>query len=87
MISDLLECDIDHYLVVAKVRQRLSASKQAAQNLMWRDLISGSYMMWKSKSSTKFKSQTDFQLWKTWMMMMTTTMWTPIGIVKILERI
>jgi hypothetical protein len=25
------DCDTDHYLVVAKVRERLAASKQAAQ--------------------------------------------------------
>ena len=27
------DCDTDHYLVVAKVRERLAVSKQAAQNL------------------------------------------------------
>jgi len=27
------ECDIDHYLMVAKVRRRLSVSKRAAQEL------------------------------------------------------
>jgi hypothetical protein len=26
------DCDTDHYLVVAKVRERLAVSKQAAQN-------------------------------------------------------
>jgi len=26
------DCDTDHYLVVAKVRERLAASKQATQN-------------------------------------------------------
>ena len=26
------DCDADHYLVVAKVRERLTISKQAAQN-------------------------------------------------------
>jgi hypothetical protein len=34
-------CD-GHYLVVAKFRQRLSVSKQAAQILMWRDFITRS---------------------------------------------
>jgi hypothetical protein len=28
------ECDIDHYLLVAKVRERLSVSKQAAQKFV-----------------------------------------------------
>ena len=27
------DCDTDHYLVIAKVRERLAASKQAAQKL------------------------------------------------------
>jgi len=33
------ECDSDHCLVVAKVRERLTVSKQTAQNLTWKDLI------------------------------------------------
>ena len=36
------DCDTDHYLVVAKVRERLVVSKQVAQKLIWKDLISGS---------------------------------------------
>jgi hypothetical protein len=36
------DCDTDHYLVVAKVRERLVVSKQAAQSFMQRDLISRS---------------------------------------------
>jgi hypothetical protein len=36
------ECDYDPYLVVSKAREILAVSKQAAQNWMWRDLISGS---------------------------------------------
>jgi len=35
------DCDADYYLVVAEVRERLAVSKQAAQNLMEKDLISG----------------------------------------------
>jgi hypothetical protein len=35
------ECDTDHYLVVAKVREILAVNKQAHINLMGRDLISG----------------------------------------------
>ena len=35
------DCDTDHYLVVAKVRERLAVSKKDAQNLMEKDLISG----------------------------------------------
>ena len=36
------DCDIDHYLVVAKVRERLAVSKQQHRSLMGRDLIWGS---------------------------------------------
>jgi len=36
------DCVSDHYLVAAKVTQRLSVIKQAAYSLIWRDLISGS---------------------------------------------
>jgi len=34
--------DTYHYLVVAKVRERMAVSKQAAWKFMWKDLISGS---------------------------------------------
>jgi hypothetical protein len=34
--------DTDHCLVVAKVRERLAESTQAAHYLMWKDLSSGS---------------------------------------------
>jgi len=36
------DCDTDHYLVVAKVRERLPVSKQAAQKFDGEHLISGS---------------------------------------------
>ena len=36
------ECDTDHYLVVAKVKERLAVSKQAAQKFDGKGLISGS---------------------------------------------
>ena len=35
------DCDIGHYLVVAKIRERLAINKQSVKNWMWRDLISG----------------------------------------------
>ena len=35
------ECDTDHYLVVAKVRERLAVNKKADRILMGRDLVSG----------------------------------------------
>ena len=33
------DCDTDHYMVVAKVRERLAVSKHAARIFMGRDLI------------------------------------------------
>ena len=33
------DCDTDHYLVVAKLRERLAVSKQAAQKFDGKDLI------------------------------------------------
>jgi hypothetical protein len=36
------DCDTDHYLVVAKVSERLAVSKKATQKLMQKDFISGS---------------------------------------------
>jgi len=33
------DCDTDHYLVVAKVRERLAVRKQVARSLMGEDLI------------------------------------------------
>ena len=35
------DCDTDHYLVVAKVRERLAVSKQEAQKFDGEDLILG----------------------------------------------
>ena len=32
------DCDTDHYLVIAKVRERLAVGKQAAQRLIGKDL-------------------------------------------------
>jgi endonuclease/exonuclease/phosphatase family metal-dependent hydrolase len=33
------DCDSDHYLVVAKVRERLAVGKQLVKKMVWRDLI------------------------------------------------
>jgi hypothetical protein len=39
-LSGGADSNIDHYLVAAKVMERLAISKQAAKILMWKDLIS-----------------------------------------------
>ena len=36
------DCDNDHYLMIAKVREKLSVSKQSAQSLIAKELISES---------------------------------------------
>ena len=41
-VSGGTDCDTDHYLVVAKVRESLAVSKQVAQEFDVEDLISGS---------------------------------------------
>jgi hypothetical protein len=49
------DCDTDHYLVVAKVRERLAVSKQTTHRVH----------MERAKSSIVLKSQIGPQLWKT----------------------
>jgi len=63
-------CDTGLYLMIAKVRERLSVSKRTAQSLILRDLFSKRYMTPKSSRKIKFKSQIGFELLKTW------TTWT-----------
>jgi hypothetical protein len=43
--SNIGDCDTDHYLVVAKVRERLSVSNQQCRSLMWRAFMLGREMM------------------------------------------
>jgi hypothetical protein len=64
--SRLCYCDIDHYLLVAKVREKLAVSKQTMHifhmerfNLKQMNAVEG-----KEHYRVK-KSQTDSQLWKT----------------------
>jgi hypothetical protein len=42
MIFRGADCDTDHCLVVAEVRERLALSKLGHRSLRWKDLISGS---------------------------------------------
>jgi len=46
------DCDNDHDLVVAKVRERLAAIKQAVQKFDVKDLIFGSKVSWGLGNST-----------------------------------
>jgi hypothetical protein len=45
--KNIIDCDIDHYPMIAKVRDRLSVINEQCKSLIWRHLISRSYMMWK----------------------------------------
>jgi hypothetical protein len=77
------DCDTDHNLVVAKVRERLAVSKRAAQkidterfNVKKLNGVGGML-----KNSIRLQSETCFQLWKT-----KRTVGTSIGHGTILER-
>jgi len=38
--SQGVDCDTDHYLVVAKVRERLAVKNKQYRSLIWKDSIS-----------------------------------------------
>jgi len=59
------DCETDHYLVVAKVRERLAVCEQAAQKFVWKDLMSGSLVSWSLRNSIRVRLQTGLQLWRT----------------------
>jgi hypothetical protein len=59
------DCDSNHYLVVAKVRERLSARKQAAQETDVEGLISRGLVRWRLENSFRLKSPTGLKLWRT----------------------
>jgi hypothetical protein len=59
------DCDHDHNLVVAKAREKLAVSKEAAQNF---DVVRFNLRKlngWRLGNSIRFRSQTDLQLWRT----------------------
>jgi hypothetical protein len=57
--------DTDHYLVVAKDRDRLVASKQAMHNILTERFNLKELNKAEGKDSVRLLSQTDSQLWKT----------------------
>jgi exonuclease III len=76
------DCDTDHYLVVAKVRERLAANKQRSHrfhmerfNLKKLNEVEG------RRSNIVLRSQPGLQLWKIW-----TQRWKLIVPGKLLER-
>jgi hypothetical protein len=70
------DCDTDHHLVVAKIREKLPVSKQAAPKFNLKKLNDVEV-----KEHYQVKSEIGLQLWKTLMMMMPRT---SIGLGKIL---
>jgi hypothetical protein len=55
-----VDCDTNHFLMVAEVKGRLSISKQATrmQTYYWRDIVLKIILGWKVKNSISLKSQT-----------------------------
>jgi hypothetical protein len=60
------DCDTDHCLVVAKIRERLAVSKQPANKMdMDRFNLKNLNEGGKLRNSIRLQSKTYFQLWKT----------------------
>jgi hypothetical protein len=76
------DCDTEHYLVAAKLRERLSVSKRVAQKFDMQRLDLRKLNDAEVKEQCRSKLQTGLQLWKTLMIM-----WIRIGPGKILEKI
>jgi hypothetical protein len=56
------DCDTDHYLVVAKVRERLTVGKRAPQKIDMQKL--NLKMLKRGKLKEMFTVETSLQLWK-----------------------
>jgi hypothetical protein len=59
------ECDMDHYLVVVKVRERLAVSKQAAQKFDGERFNLRKLKEQEVKKRIRLRLQTGLQLWRT----------------------
>jgi hypothetical protein len=75
------DCDTDHYLVVAKVRERLAVSKQAAQKIDTERFNVKKLDEEDVKEQYQVTIRTSLQLWKT-----QRTVGTSTGHETILER-
>ena len=58
------DCDTDHYLVVAKVRERLAVSKQAAHNFHVERFNLRKLSELELGKGIRLRSQTGLQLWR-----------------------
>jgi hypothetical protein len=59
------DCDTDHYLVVAKVRERLAVSKRPAQKIDMERFNVKKLTRGILKNSIRLQSEASLQLWKT----------------------
>jgi hypothetical protein len=62
-----VDCDTGHYLVVAKVGERLAMNKQRSQRFHLERLNLKKLNKLEVKSNIMLRSQIDLQLWKIWM--------------------
>ena len=60
------DCDTDHYLVVAKVRERLAVSKQAAQKFDVEIFDLRKLNELEVRKQYRLRLQTGLQLWRTY---------------------
>ena len=60
-----VDCDTDHYLVVAKVMERLAISKQAAQKFDVEYFNLKMLSEWENRNHISLRSQTVLQPWRT----------------------
>jgi hypothetical protein len=67
------DCDTDHYLVVAKIRERLAVSKRAVNKVDMDRFILKKLNEGEVKEQYQVTIKTDFQLWRTQMIMGTLT--------------
>ena len=59
------DCDTDHYLVIAKVRERLPVGKQAAQRLDRQRFNLSKLKIWRLGNSIRLILQIGLQPWRT----------------------
>jgi hypothetical protein len=76
------DCDSDHYLVVAKVRERLAVNKQRSHRFHMERFNLKKLNKLGGKEQYVLRSQIGLQLWKIW-----TQMWKLILVGKQLQRI
>jgi len=59
------DCDTDHCLMIAKVRERLAVGKQATQKFDRQRFNLRKLKSWRLGNSTRLRLQIGLQLWRT----------------------